>query len=57
MTLTWVYFVAAIFLYAGATIFIGVEEKQLTRAFGKEYADYLPRLIDWYLLENHKRVG
>lgn len=41
MTLAWVYFVPAVFLYAGVMIFIGVEEKQLTQAFGKVYEDYL----------------
>ena len=41
MTLTWVYFVPAVFLYLGVMIFIGVEEKQLTNAFGDEYKDYL----------------
>jgi protein-S-isoprenylcysteine O-methyltransferase Ste14 len=41
LTLTWVYFVPAIFLYAGVMIFIGVEEQQLTQAFGKAYEDYL----------------
>ena len=44
ITLTWVYFVPAAFLYAGVMIFIGVEEKQLTLAFGKEYEDYLARV-------------
>ena len=44
MTLTWVYFVASVFLYAGVMIFIGKEEKQLTKAFGKEYEDYLVRV-------------
>jgi protein-S-isoprenylcysteine O-methyltransferase Ste14 len=44
MTLTWVYFVPSIFLYVGVLIFIGVEEKQLTQAFGKEYIDYLARV-------------
>jgi len=44
MTLTWVYFVASVFLYVGVTIFIGTEEKQLTKAFGKEYEDYLARV-------------
>ena len=44
MTLTWVYFAASIFLYAGVMIFIGTEEKQLTLAFGKEYEDYLARV-------------
>ena len=41
MTLTWVYLVAALFLYVGVLIFIGTEEQQLTKAFGKEYEDYL----------------
>jgi protein-S-isoprenylcysteine O-methyltransferase Ste14 len=44
LTLTWVYFVPAIFLYAGVMIFIGKEEEQLTRAFGKEYEDYMARV-------------
>lgn len=44
MTLTWVYFVAAIFLYTGVMIFIGVEEKQLTQVFGKQYENYLARV-------------
>jgi len=44
MTLTWVYFVASVFLYAGVMIFIGTEEKQLTQAFGKEYEDYIARV-------------
>jgi len=44
MTLTWVYFVASVFLYVGVMIFIGVEEKQLTKAFGKGYEDYLARV-------------
>jgi protein-S-isoprenylcysteine O-methyltransferase Ste14 len=44
MTLTWVYFVASVFLYVGVMIFIGKEEKQLTRAFGKEYEDYMARV-------------
>ena len=46
LTLTWVYFVPAVFLYAGVMIFIGEEEQQLTKAFGKEYEDYLVR-VDW----------
>ncbi len=41
ITLTWVYFVPSVFLYAGVMIFIGKEEEQLTKAFGKEYVDYL----------------
>jgi protein-S-isoprenylcysteine O-methyltransferase Ste14 len=44
MTLTWVYFVPAVFLYAGVMIFIGEEEQQLTKAFGKAYEDYLARV-------------
>ena len=44
ITLTWVYFVAAAFLYAGVMIFIGKEEEQLTQAFGKEYKAYLARV-------------
>jgi len=44
LTLTWVYFVASAFLYAGVMIFIGTEEKQLTQAFGKEYEDYMARV-------------
>jgi protein-S-isoprenylcysteine O-methyltransferase Ste14 len=41
ITLTWVYFVVSIFLYVGVMIFIGTEEKQLTKAFGKKYEDYI----------------
>jgi protein-S-isoprenylcysteine O-methyltransferase Ste14 len=44
ITLTWVYFVPSVFLYAGVMIFIGTEEKQLTQAFGKAYDDYLARV-------------
>ncbi len=44
LTLTWVYFVASAFLYVGVMIFIGTEEKQLTKAFGKEYEDYIARV-------------
>jgi len=44
MTLTWIYFVASVFLYVGVMIFIGKEEKQLTKAFGKEYEDYIARV-------------
>jgi protein-S-isoprenylcysteine O-methyltransferase Ste14 len=44
MTLTWVYFVASVFLYVGVAIFIGTEEQQLTKAFGKEYEDYIARV-------------
>ena len=44
MTLTWVYFVPSVFLYIGVMIFIGTEEEQLTKAFGKAYEDYLARV-------------
>jgi protein-S-isoprenylcysteine O-methyltransferase Ste14 len=44
ITLTWVYFVPSVFLYAGVMLFIGAEERQLTQAFGKEYEDYLARV-------------
>jgi protein-S-isoprenylcysteine O-methyltransferase Ste14 len=44
ITSTWVYFVVSIFLYVGVMLFIGEEEKQLTRAFGKEYEDYMGRV-------------
>jgi protein-S-isoprenylcysteine O-methyltransferase Ste14 len=44
ISLSWVYFVPSVFLYAGVMIFIGVEEKQMTQAFGKEYEDYLARV-------------
>jgi protein-S-isoprenylcysteine O-methyltransferase Ste14 len=44
LTLTWVYFVPAVFLYVGVILFIGTEEKQLTQAFGKEYEDYVARV-------------
>jgi protein-S-isoprenylcysteine O-methyltransferase Ste14 len=41
LTLTWVYLVVSVFLYVGVMIFIGSEEKQLTKAFGKNYEDYI----------------
>lgn len=44
MTLTWVYFVVSVFLYVGVMIFIGTEEQQRTKAFGKQYEDYLARV-------------
>jgi protein-S-isoprenylcysteine O-methyltransferase Ste14 len=44
ITLTWVYFVPSFFLYIGVMIFIGQEEKQLEKAFGKEYEDYMARV-------------
>ena len=44
LTLTWVYFISSIFLYIGVMIFIGTEEKQLTKVFGKKYEDYKARV-------------
>ena len=44
MTFTWVYLVASVFLYAGVMIFIGKEERQLRKAFGKEYEGYMARV-------------
>ncbi len=44
LTFTWVYLVPSVCLYIGVMIFIGVEEQQLTRAFGKVYEDYLVRV-------------
>lgn len=44
LTLTWVYFVVSVFLYAGVMMFIGTEEKQLTMAFGKDYEGYMARV-------------
>jgi len=44
MTLTWVYLIVSIFLYVGVMIFIGTEERQLTKAFGSEYQDYLTKV-------------
>jgi protein-S-isoprenylcysteine O-methyltransferase Ste14 len=44
ITLTWVYFVVAAFLFTGVMIFIGVEERQLTSAFGKTYIEYMGRV-------------
>jgi protein-S-isoprenylcysteine O-methyltransferase Ste14 len=44
LTLTWVYFAVSVFLYIGVMIFIGTEEQQLTKAFGKEYEDYKERV-------------
>ena len=44
LTLTWVYFVVSIFLYIGVMVFIGTEEKQLTKAFGKVYENYLAKV-------------
>jgi protein-S-isoprenylcysteine O-methyltransferase Ste14 len=44
LTMTWVYLVVSVFLYIGVLIFIGVEERQLTEAFGREYEDYMARV-------------
>ena len=44
LTLSWVYLIPSVFLYTGVMIFIGKEEEQLTKAFGKEYIDYLKRV-------------
>ncbi len=44
LTLTWVYFVPSAFLFGGVMILVGTEEKQLTRAFGSEYEEYLSRV-------------
>jgi len=44
MTLTWVCFVVSVFVYAGVRIFIGKEEEQLAKVFGKEYEDYKARV-------------
>ena len=48
MTLTWVYLVVSVFLYVGVLLFIGTEEKQLTKAFGTEYEAYVTR-VDWLI--------
>lgn len=44
LTFTWVYLAVSVFLYVGVMIFIGTEERQLMRAFGKAYEDYLTRV-------------
>ena len=44
MTLTWVYLIVSIFLYVGVMIFIGTEEQQLMKAFGREYEHYLTKV-------------
>jgi protein-S-isoprenylcysteine O-methyltransferase Ste14 len=53
LTLTWVYFVVSIFLYAGVMVFIGTEEKQLTQAFGEEYEGYMARVDRLVPLKRH----
>lgn len=40
ITLTWVYLVAALFLFVGVQIFIKKEERQLLQVFGQTYQDY-----------------
>jgi protein-S-isoprenylcysteine O-methyltransferase Ste14 len=40
ITLTWVYLVVSVFVYVGVILFIGKEEEQLAKVFGKEYEDY-----------------
>ena len=50
ITLTSVYICVSIILYVGVLIFIGKEEQQLTKAFGKEYENYsikVDRLISF----------
>lgn len=44
LTMTWIYLVVSVFLYAGVMIFIGAEERQLKLAFGQVYEDYLTRV-------------
>lgn len=44
LALTWVYLVASVFLCVDVMIFKGTERAQLTKAFGKEYEDYLTRV-------------
>lgn len=44
LSLTWVYLVVSVFIYVGVMLFIGTEEKQLARSFGKTYEDYLARV-------------
>lgn len=44
ITLSWVYFIVSIFLYIGVLIFIGKEEKQLAKVFGKAYEEYKTRI-------------
>jgi len=44
ISLSWIYCAVSVFLYVGVMIFIGDEEKQLTKVFGKEYEDYLAKV-------------
>jgi protein-S-isoprenylcysteine O-methyltransferase Ste14 len=57
VTLTWVYLVASVFLYAGVMIFIGHEEKQLAAAFGREYSDYQARVDRMVPLRRPRGTG
>lgn len=44
LKLNWVYLVVSVFLYVGVMIFIGKEEEQLRKIFGREYEDYTARV-------------
>ncbi len=44
LTFTWGYLVVSVCLYASVMLFIGTEEKQLTKAFGSEYESYLAQV-------------
>jgi Putative protein-S-isoprenylcysteine methyltransferase len=44
ITQTWAYFAVSVFLYIGVMLFIGVEEQQLTKAFGYKYENYKARV-------------
>jgi protein-S-isoprenylcysteine O-methyltransferase Ste14 len=44
LTTSWVYFIPSVFLVTGVVIFIGEEEQQLRRVFGRAYEDYLSRV-------------
>lgn len=44
LSMTWVYLIVSAFLYMGVSMFIGVEEKQLTKAFGRTYEAYLKKV-------------
>jgi len=53
ITSIWVYFLVSVFLYVGVMIFIGKEEQQLTQVFGKEYEDYVARVIGSFHSKDH----
>jgi len=57
LTFTWVYLVVSVFLYTGVMIFIGTEEEQLTRAFGKEYSAYMAKVDRLVPFMKPYRVG